>query len=220
MGALFVQVLPLALGAAISPTVFTVAVLVLSSRKKQVVRALLYLAGCWAILLAIGIPGVIFFANLTPARGGGVREARVDLLFAVVLLALGIRRISKRPSAHEKQRDRAGRLSGKPVSVYFVVGLAMMITNFTSLALYFPLLKDLARSPLTISERLAVLVACQVIMLAVVIVPLVIRVVAPSASARILEDLNRFVSKNSRAIMTVVIFVFAAYLLWKGARGF
>jgi hypothetical protein len=164
--------------------------------------------------------GRFWFANLTPVHKGGNVDAAVDVFFGIVLLVLGARRISKKPTVHEKQGQKANRLTGKGLPVYFGVGLVMMLSNFTTLAIYFPLLKDLARSGLAVSERLEVLVVCQVIILTVVIVPLAIRVFAPHASAKILADLNSFVTHNSRRIMTVVIFVFAAYLLVKGARAF
>jgi hypothetical protein len=220
MGSLFLQVLPLAIGAAISPTILTVAVLVLSSKKQQVARTLLYLAGCWAILLAIGIPGAIWFANLTPMRKGGNVGAAIDVFFGMILLILGVRRISKKPTVHEQQGSKAGRLTGRGLPVYFGVGLVMMLTNFTTLAIYFPLLKDLARSSLPLPERLGVLVVCQVIILAVIIVPLAIRIVAPRAATKMLGNLSTFVARNSRKMMTIVIFVFAVYLLVKGARVF
>ncbi len=217
MGDLLTQILPLTLAAAISPTVLAVAVLVLSAKERTVARTVAYLLGCWVVLLAIGIPGVLLFANAAPAASSAPWIHWVDFGAGIALLALGGRRLAKTPSVHEKQGSRASKMANAGMHDYVVLGCAMMITNFTTLVLYLPVLKGIARAPVTDAERLAVLLACQVIILMPVLVPLLIRILVPGPASKILGTVNAFSTKHTRVIMTVILLVFGVYLTVKGA---
>ncbi len=216
MGDLFAQILPLTLAAAISPTVLTVAVLVLSAKRRALPRTLAYLLGCWLVLVAIGIPGIFLFAGLAPPQTRAPWLHWVDLGAGLTLLALGARRLAKKPTPHEKQGSRAGKMADARLHDYVILGLALMATNFTTLVLYLPVLKSIARAPIPTPERFLVLLACQVIILAPVLVPLFVRVLVPGPASRILGGVNAFTTKHTRIIMTVILLVFGVYLTAKG----
>ncbi|MEX0991620.1 MAG: GAP family protein [Actinomycetota bacterium] len=216
MGDLLSQILPLTFAAAISPTVLTVAVLVLSSKERPVARTVAYAVGCWIVLLVIGLPAISLFADASATRTPAPWMRWVDLASGITLLALGARRLARKPTPHEKQGSKAGKLANAGLRDYVVLGLALMITNFTTLVLYLPVLKGIARAPITGGVQLAVLLVCQVIILLPVLVPLLIRVLIPGPASKILGTVNAFTAKHTSVIMTVILLVFGVYLTAKG----
>ena len=216
---LFLKELPLALGAAVSPTVLTVGLLILSGKKRPLARAVAYAFGAAVPLLVVGVLGVLFLHSAVETNTGIRASPWVDVAFGVVLIGLGLRRISKRKTAQEKQGRRAGKLADAGPLPFVGVGAVMMLTNFTTLALYLPMVKDMARSGSPALERVVVLLILDVIVLAVAIVPPVLVALGGAPARRALDRLNGWVSRNSRAIGTVLFIVFGVYLLVRGFRG-
>ncbi len=96
------------------------------------------------------------------------------------------------------------------------VGVVMMLTNFTSLMLYLPAMKDIARFPDPSSDKIVVTAVAIFVTSLAATLPLALRVVAPGPATTILGDVNRFVTRHQRAIVVIVAFAFGAYLMTRG----
>jgi hypothetical protein len=209
--------LPLALGAAVSPTVLIANLLVLSSPTKPRARGGAFAAGSFAVLIVIGGFALTVWHTAVQSRGAdSVLFAWVDIAFAVLLALVGLRSLVTRP---KPRPDRPGRLEHAPTIEFAVFGVGVMLTNVTTLMLFIPAMKDIAVAPEGLAAKAGAAVIVLLITTIVVWVPLVLDLVAPHTAGRVLDGLNRFLSVHQRMVGIVVAFAFAGYLAVKGLRG-
>ncbi len=212
MVSILLKVLPLAIGAAVSPTVLTVVVLLLAGAKTRR-DAVAFAIGTALVSVAIGLAVLFVFNRALEAHhdSAGHRSAVVDVVLGLVLLALAVREVVARPKAKEPKARRELGVGGA-----FALGAAVMAANFSSLVLYLAALKEIVRADVATVSELVVTAVFIVIMLLPAEVPLLLTVVAPDSSQRILTSIGASVKRHSRTITIVVLVVFGAYLLAKG----
>ncbi len=223
VGELLARVLPLALGAAVSPTVLTMSVLILCSRRRPVARGVVFTLGVLTVLVVLTVLGLTVldrFANHHPTATERAVSDGVDLALGIVLLALALR-TWLRPhdptrSDEPKHPRKAHGDSEHGLWSAFVVGVVLMVTNVTTIVLYIPMMKDIGRSEVSEAQQLLVVVLVVVIVSLPAWLPLVLRVVAPGPSQRALVRLEGFTTRHRRTIVLVVEVAFGLYLLLKG----
>jgi hypothetical protein len=138
----------------------------------------------------------------------------VDLLAGLALLIVGIKvLVSPSKSSHTHHAQ-----SKKSVSILQTIGLgsALMVTNFSTLVLFFPAIKSIADSQVEVVQKLGLLILSIVVTLSIIALPLIIRIVLPSRSTQLLEHLSNFMTKHMREITLSLLFVFGVYLIIRG----
>ncbi len=105
---------------------------------------------------------------------------------------------------------------GEGALAAFLLGAVMMLTNFTSLVLYIPAMKDVHRSPASDGTKAAVVLVAFVVTALPALIPLGARVVAPGPSARGLARVGTFMTVHKRGVTVAVAVLFGGYLLVKG----
>lgn len=214
-------VLPLALGAAISPTVLTAGILVLSGKAHPLARFVFYTLGTATMVAAIGIVGLLTLdATVSSAQHGPSRaSAIIDLSIGALLLALAVRILVRGPIGKRSRKpddSEHGAGQAPHPGRYYVLGLVMMATNFTTLALYLPLLKQIVRSGASTFSQISTLVISDAIILAPVLLPLAAYLLAPKRAAAMLASLNGFVQRNGKYVSATLAAGFGIYLAAKG----
>jgi len=218
VGNLLARVLPLAVGAAISPTVLTAGVLILCSKRRPVARGAVFTVGVLVVLVALTVLGLTVldrFAHHHPSATERAVSDGIDLVLGIVLLALAVRTALRPPdptrhSEPERPRDQGG------LGAAFVVGLVVMATNVTTIVLYIPMMKDIGRADVSDADQALVVLLVLVIVSLPAWLPLALRVVAPRPSERALVRLEAVTTKHRRTIILVVEVAFGVYLLLKG----
>jgi hypothetical protein len=206
---LLIEVVPLALGAAIAPTILTLELLALGTdvapKRRGWAMAIGYLAGllAWAFVALA----------LTRHAGGADTEpewtAYLRLAAAAALVIAGVLTMVRGPS------DRATRQLSPPkpdLPAFLGVGAVVMLTNLTTLALFIPAVHLIGASDVVIEGRAAALaVVLLITMLPAVLPPLAVTLVGGPAQ-RVLAGLNAWLLRHSRAVGAVVCFGFAILL--------
>jgi hypothetical protein len=148
MGSLLAIVLPLALGAAISPTLFALEVLVLSGRRHPVARAWALTGGAAATLIFFSVLGLTLLRNLHAGKHHrSLTDAAIDLVAGALLAVLAARALRPRKTVAESHHDRTrGRLAGTPTILFLGIGSLGMLVNFSTLLLFLPALHEISRS--------------------------------------------------------------------------
>jgi threonine/homoserine/homoserine lactone efflux protein len=218
MGDLFRKVLPLAVGGAISPSALTVAVLTLSSSKRPVARGVAYALGFVTVLVVFTVVGLAFLGRVTddPAHRTSAVTETVDVLVGVFLLLLAVRAIVRKRTGDDGDVQKPPREHKVGLTASFITGMALMLTNVTTIVLYIPAMKDIDKSDVSTSSKAVVVIVAVLITSLPVTTPLLIRVVAPGPSVRLLTELNAFIARHEHSIIVGVEVVFGAYLLAKG----
>lgn len=211
------QVLPLALGAAVSPVILLVQMATLTSGTARLARAWAVAAGTAVALTGWGLAGWVLVNRLpTPRTGPDATAAAVDLALAFVLVALGLRSWSQGhepPPAPPSAPEHSVRLAAS-----FAVGLVAMATNVTTVVLFLPAVRDVARAELPLAGTAAVLAILLVIVTAPAWLPVLAVVLGGAAGRRLLDQVGAFATRHHAMIAAVVSFGFALYLGWNGLR--
>ncbi len=209
MGTLLSQVIPLALGAAISPVLFLLTLTTLSG-ERPLVRGLALTAGAAVPLVLLG---AFAFAISGKLHTSSSTKAVVDLALGGVLLLVGVRGLV-RPASDPKAEEESKRPAGPARS--FALGCGAMLVNVTTLALYIPAMKLIATSHVSDADRALAHVIVLLITLAPAALPVALVAVAPGPSRRLLASLGAFMTEHRRAIPVILGFAFGAWLIVKG----
>jgi hypothetical protein len=219
MGALLVSVLPLAVGAAISPTLLALQLLVLTGATKPRARAWALAAGSALVLAAYSALGLTVLNHLHPSKHGkhSVHDAVIIFIAAGLLALLAVRSFVRRPTSAEQHKTRtSGRLATAPTSWYVGVGALGMVVNFSTLLLFLPALHEITRSSADLVARAVAFALLFLITLLPVLVPVGLVTILGDRADPALEATHAFVNKHARQIGMVIEVVFALYLVWKG----
>lgn len=220
MGELLTKVIPLSLGAAISPTVLAVALIILSG-KRPIARGTSYLFGVLTILSALTALGL--FGLLSPPTDSVTRQditRTVDGIFGVLLLLLAvgavIRAYVKDPSAPKDSDDETNSDTSRGgILAPFLLGIGMMVVNFSTILLYLPAMHAIESSDVSGSNKaLAVILAFLITSLPAT-APYFVRICAPKTAGRAFAKLHVFITKHQHQIAIVIEVIFGVYLLSK-----
>lgn len=217
MGQLITNVLPLVLGAAVSPTVLIVNLLVLCSPQHARARSAAYTVGATLALCGLGVVALLVMHPASSSKGAhNPVLAWLDLVAGCLLLAFGLRAFLTRKTPPRPREMKAE--SGRALGRYFGLGVVMMATNVTSLVLFVPAVKEVVVADVPAWDKVIVAVVGVGIITFVAWAPLAASVLFRDRADEVLGRLNSFVGKHQKVIAGAVGFAFGVYLAVKGLR--
>ncbi len=216
MGALLATVLPLALGAAVSPTLFALEVLVLSGRRHPVSRGWAVAGGATAMLVIYTLLGLTVLEHVVHRRNHSVTDAAIDLGAAILLALLAIRALRRHPTAAESHNRMASRMVDEPTVSFWGLGAFAMLVNFSTLVLFLTALHQISHSSVDLAEKAVVGVILILIALLPVLLPVLLVTVLGHRADPVLSRLNEFFSSHAREITAGIEIIFCLLLLFKG----
>ncbi len=210
MGHLLGIVLPLAFGAAVSPAVLTVQLVMLSGRQAPVRRAWAVAAGCTLVLAAWAVIALLVAGAAAKSHKSDT-GAIVKFVAAALLVVLGVRALSRPP-----RPPRPPHQLTHPIRGAFALGIALMLTNFSSIVLFFPAMHEIGISDVAFADKaLATALLFAITLVTAYGPPLAVTLLGSRATS-LLDRLNRFFTVHRRAINAGLCFVFAALLTAAG----
>ncbi len=220
---LLTQIIPLAFGAAVSPTALMGIILLLSISKRPKISGIGYYAG--SILMVVIVLGVGFVlgngvSSVTPHPNPLL--AAIDLILGVILFVMGIIRIF-RPQKSPKHRFNGEHPDSSSLSVFLKglsFGFVMFFINFSTTLIVLEAGKLIATASAPITGKVIVSLILILITLLVCEVPLLIYFLLPGRSDKILSKINVWMQKNGHILMGLVILAIGLYLLWIGSIKF
>lgn len=215
MTALLLSVLPLALGAAISPVLFGIEVLALTSGKNVRARGWMVAAGATATLGAFSLIGLVIGSSLSHHQDHATLDAAIDLTAAVLLAALALRQLTRHRAPNSK-KTVAERLEGASTKAFFVAGIIGMITNFSTLVLFLPAFREITRSHAGLAAQGVALAMLLAITLLPVLAPAGVVTIAGDRAKPTLDAMNGFMTRHTKAITVGIEVVFVIVLVAKG----
>jgi len=221
------NVVVLAVGAAVSPTILAVVIVVLHRPQPRRLLAA-YLFGGLLTSIAVGIAIVTSLSELEIVSGSSpAADPIVDftigflsLLVAYVLASdrgagLGERRREKKAAKPQRDPWSERVLSRGTAPIAFAVGVALNLPG----AFYLVALKDIAQGQDGLGNQVVAIVIFNLIMFALAEVPLLGYSFAPEATQARVEQLNEWMARNARQIVIVVATTFGLYLVARGVVG-
>jgi hypothetical protein len=215
MGSLLPTMLPLAFGAAISPVVLIVNVLLLSSRTRPIARSIAYAVGCTIIIVGFGVAGVTVISGVSTAPRDVA--AVIHLVVGTISLGFALRALIQGPSPPPKKEEVTPAADErKPAWRFVFAGLGAMGINMTTLTLYLSIDAEIVRAPISVLEEAFALTIVVVIILIPVWVPLALTIFLPRVAHEVFGPMNDFFTRHKRAIEIIVPGGFGVYLLTLG----
>ena len=97
-----------------------------------------------------------------------------------------------------------------------MLGVAIMVTNFSTILLYLPAMRSISASRVADDEKVLAVAVALLITLSPVIVIYGMAALVPGWSWPLLDRMRGFIDRHSRAIGIVVEVIFGVYLVAKG----
>lgn len=220
MSRLLVSVLPFALGAAVSPTLLTLELLILTGPVKRKMRSWMFVLGAAVTIFLFGV-----FAATALQRAGDESPSvspwtiAVEALVALALLALGVRQLLPARTAAERHHSSvANRIQSARTPVFFVVGVVAMLANFSTLVLYLPAVHIIVHSDATSGERWTAALLLWIITILPLILPVLAVSIVGHRSDALLARLNSWTTRHSRQINAGLCLLFAALIGYSAVK--
>ncbi len=204
------QVLPLAIGATISPTGLLFVMMILSGKDNPKKKALSFVLGGISFLVILGL--IIFFT----AKPAIQATARPDVTSSVIDIVLGlliVLIVIKSVFFKKKSKPTDDKKHKKP---YSVIGFLYMFINVSTLIPFIAAIKIIAANKLAPWDDFSVVIVVILITMLMVAFPVIISYLMPHKSEKILGPVNSFMSKHGPKIANVYFMLMAIYLLYIG----
>lgn len=235
---LWQRLLPLALGAAISPVLLLgqLAQLCRSGSLAQGLhRSGAYLLGALLVVLGWGEAGGWIASRLPPrlAEGPDPMAAVVQLLLGLVLASLALRILLFSRGDHSRELIKEGWLGSADAQLLgnppgraprarddllppLLQGLGLMAVNLSSLLLFLSAAQDVARSAVPAGVKLLACLVLDGFTLLPVWLPPALLLLSGQRGRRQLDRLGNWVDVHRHALEAAVTAAFGAFLIWRG----
>lgn len=215
MEGLVLKVLPLALGASLSPALLTLELGILAGRTKPKARASVFALSAAVTIFVFGLVVVAFLRNINIDQPPSWASVVVRGALAVGLATLGIRFLvtKKQPGQQHHARLRA-RLTDAGLPFFMGLGVAAMLTNASTLVLYLPAVHLIMHTDVSLTAKVVVGLMLWIITILPFMIPIVLVAIAGHRSDAFLLRLNHWATTNSRRISASICLLFAALLTY------
>lgn len=209
----FLAILPLAIGAAISPTGLLFVMMILSGKDNSKKSALGFVLGSTLFLTILGL--FIFFTAkpvVNSTNHPSLTSSIIDIVLGMLILAIVVKSVFFK----KKPKPDAPKKKKKP---YPVMGFLYMFINVSTLIPFIAAIKIIAMNKLAPWDGIAILLVTILIAMSMIAFPVVISYAMPKESQKILGPVNQFMAKNGSKISNVYFALMAVYLLYHGVMG-
>lgn len=216
--ALFVQLVPLALAAAMSPTLLVLQLAILSGDGPVLARSWALAAGRMCSLAVITVGGTSLLARLPDFGRGFVasREAAPILMAGgAMLLVVALREV--RRGTRPTHRSAVFRVVGAAPPALFAFGAGWMFVNASTLALYVPAMHLVARADVGWPVRVVALSVLFVATSAAAVVPPLALTLAGDRARPRLARLQGWFDRHGHLVTVAVTAVFGVVLVAYGS---
>jgi hypothetical protein len=216
---LLIQILPLAFGAAVSPTALMGIIILLSVSKKPKLQSFGYYIGSLILIIIVTFIGILLGTGITT----GYNKPHllldwIDVILGILLLFLGTRRIIQNQKSPTNRIQSSYELKSN-LNLFFKgisYGFALFLINFSTTIIVIEAGKEIAVSPVGLIGKLLIIIILIIITLLVCEVPLLMYVLYPEKAKKILLKVNKWMQRNGHILMGIVIFLIGAYLILVG----
>jgi len=204
----FIKIFPFIFGAAISPVLLVTVLYILSRPTQPIKKALVYLLA--GIITISTITAIIFYSTQIRPEPAPRNDLIPHLIIGFLLLFLAIDIYKKGPSKKKPKETKGRGLIG-----FFGLGVLLMLTNFTTIAMIFEVALDLRQLQILGTQKLFYLLITVFFSILPILLPLFILLIAGKNSEKILEKLSGFMQKYAHIVTSAFFAILGAYVLLK-----
>lgn len=219
MGAAIGDILPLALGVAISPVPIIAAILMLLSPRAKA-TSVGFLLG-WLLGIVIAVTLFTFLSSVLPSSGSDDSDpvrGTLQVVLGVLLLLLSIRQFRNRPKPGEEPKLPKWMQAIDKVDFAKALGLGFLLSavNPKNLLLAVGAGSAIGAADLDGAETAGVIAVYTLIAACTVLVPVVAYLIAADRLRRPLDALRGWLARENAVIMGILVLVIGVDLIGKG----
>jgi hypothetical protein len=219
MGQGISEVLPFAIGIAISPIPIIAIVLILFSNRATV-NGLSFLLG-WMLGLAIVGTAVYLFADAANAATDSTTSDSISwghVLLGVLLLGLARRNLAKRPAPGQHEALPKWMASVETITPVKAIGLAIVLSvvNPKNLVLAVGAAAGLGQLGLSTGDAVVALIVFVVVSSVSILFAVGYELLGGERAHETLDHMKEWMTEHNHAVMAVLFLVFGVVLIAKG----
>jgi threonine/homoserine/homoserine lactone efflux protein len=216
MGRAIGQILPLAVGVAISPVpIIAVILMLISARAKANGSAFV---GGWVVGIASTVAVALLVGNASDAstsRGGSDTVSWIKLVLGVLLLLAAWRQLRSRPTGNNEPAmpKRMAGIDAFTPGKAFGVGALLSSLNPKNLALGLSAGASIAQTGISSGQKWGTAVIFITLASVTVALPMVYYLLGGATAARTLDSWKAWLQQNNTTVMAVLFIVFGFVLI-------
>lgn len=222
MGSAIGEILPLALGIAISPLPIVAMILMLFSKRAKSNGPAFAFGWVLGIVVVGGIVLVIGnSANIASGGGPGTIASVLRLVLGLLLVGVAVRNWQKRPKPGEEPHLPKWMAGLDAFTPSKALGLGALLSGVNPKNLVFILSASLtiAHASLPIGQMIVVFVIFVIIASCTVAGPAIFYFVGGGKAAKTLESMKVWLAANNATVMTLLCLVLGVVVIGKGISG-
>lgn len=220
MESLLIALLPYIIASAVVPVQIIIGLLLLKSPQQGLLKAIAYVSG---MTLTRILQGLLFGLLLTGANertGKGPIISTLLLVLGILLLIAAYKKWSGQDDPDAPPPKWLQMLDRATPAKAFVIGFAFPLVSAKLWVFTLSVLTTIAAAKLSFTNSAIVYLIFILLAQALLILPILFRILMPTRSKTVLAHLSDWLSRNTRPIGIVVSFVFGVYFLYSGSNGF
>lgn len=217
MGAVIGELLPLAVGVAVSPIPIIAAILMLLSTHARA-TSIGFAAG-WVIgIVAATVVFVFLGGAVNPDDGPSATSSWIKLVLGLLLLALGVRQWRARNEPHPTPKWM-GAIDNMTATTGFGLGFALAAVNPKNLLMCAAAGVTIGSAALETDAVVISIVVFSILAATTVVLPVVAYLLATERLRGPLADLKQWLQAHNAAVMATLVLVIGVALVGKGISG-
>jgi len=223
MGEAIGQMLPAAVGLAISPIPIVTVVLVLVTPRGRV-NGPVFLLGCWLGLAVVGTIVLLVAGSLSPSDDGepAAWVSALQLVLGILLLLLASKQWRGRPQAGEEPPTPKWMSALDSFTPPKAVGAGFVLSglNPKNLLLTVAGVAAISQTGIPAGEQAVALLVLTLIGCLGVAIPVVIALVMGERAGPLLDGIKAWMARNNTVIMAVILVLIGVKLIGDAISGF
>lgn len=219
MGDLLFDVIPLGVGAAFTPSLFAIQLLIVANDPWKVRALAVFLGAASAFGIAITIL-LLGFAQLPTSTGRtDIVDGILRLLAAIILGALTVYFFLPHPGLEKRvTTDIENRVAKSSSIKFFGLTFLLSIKNFSSFVLIIPAMHDVGVADISWPIKVAVTALVFALALSPILIPPLMRTALGAPGRALLNKVYTFTMSHQFTIMGVIFGLLTFYLLMSGLK--
>lgn len=217
---LLLEIVPIALAAAISPTSFALIIVLLSISKRPKTSGTGFLVGSAMVIFVAALLGMIAAEGVLLTRAEpGPLKIWIDLFLGIIVIYYGFKILLTKNACFEDKELELPNNNKSATSEFLsslVFAMGLFALNFITTALVFLGGSKIAAAGLGWLGTIISLFVLMAITLSMVALPVLIYFLVPKKADNILFKLNQWIKKNGHYLTAILILLLGFYFLLNG----
>lgn len=219
MGAVFVELLPLIVAAAVLP-VWIIMALFLLRGEGGVRKATAFLVGATTVRLLQGaLFGLVLDTGAGDADESNAIKATLLLVIGIIMLIAAYKKWRKEEDADAPPPKWMAALSGLSALKALGMGALLMLVAVKQWVFTLSALAIIEAGYLGLGANILLFVLFTLGAQLLIAAPIIVTVVAPRQAVRLLDRMQGFLERYNRPITIGVSLIFGLWFTWKGVTG-